>query len=141
MKPSGASVLVQRRRAALGGVAACVLLALVALLVIRSGDGPSRADLGDQADPSSVGAAVDAAIGAGERGALPTESSTMCAAETRGSYGQGLGSLVYSARLRWQGVAAMALAYRVTGAQTAGLDHRVFVVSIAGCQLLVAQSL
>jgi hypothetical protein len=119
-------------------------LALVALLVIRSGDGSSRADLGDlgdQADPSSVGAAVDAAIGAGERGALPTESSTMCAAETRGSYGQGLGSLVYSARLRWQGVAAMALAYRVTGAQTAGLDHRVFVVSIAGCQLLVAQSL
>lgn len=125
----------------LAGVAACVLLAVGALFVTGDGDGASRADLGDQSDPSSVGNAVNTAIGNGERGALSAESSAMCAAETRQSYGQGLGSLVYSARLRWQGVAAVALAYRVAGAQTAGLDHRVFVLSTAGCQLLVAQSL
>lgn len=135
-------MLVRRRgRAAVAGVAACVLLAVGALLVVGGGDGTSRADLGEQSDPSSVGAAVDAAIGDGERGDLSSESSTRCAAETRGSYGQGLGSLVYGARLRWQGVAAMALAYRVTGAQTAGLDHRVFVVATSDCRLLVAQSL
>lgn len=125
----------------LAGVAACVLLAVGTLLVIRNGAGTSRADLGDQSDPSSVGNAVNTAIGNGERGGLSAESSATCAAETRQSYGQGLGSLVYSARLRWQGVAAVALAYRVAGGQTVGLDHRVFVLSTAGCQLLVAQSL
>ncbi len=88
-----------------------------------------------------MAAAVGAAIGDGGREGLPAESSVTCAAETRGSYGQGLGSLVYTARLRWQGVAAVALAYRMDGAETAGLDHRVFVVSAAGCRLLLAQSL
>ncbi len=141
MQPAGSSVLVRRRRVVLAGAIACVLLAVLAvLLVVGRGDGSSRTDLGDQSDPGSVGAAVGAAIGGGRAGP-PAESSVTCAAETRGSYGQGLDSLVYTARLRWQGVPAVALAYRVTGAGDAGLDHRVFVVSTAGCQLLVAQSL
>jgi hypothetical protein len=117
------------------------MLVLGALLVLGTGSSTSRADLGDQSDPSSVGAAVDAAIGDGARGALPQESSATCAAQTRASYGRGLGALVYTATLRWQGVPAVALAYRVAGNQTTGLDHRVFVVSRADCQLLVAQSL
>ena len=126
---------------AIAGVATCVILVVVSLLVFGSGSNTARADLGDQSDPSSVGAAVDAAVGDGDRGALAEESSATCAAQTRASYGQGLGALVYTAKLRWQGVPAVALAYRVAGDQTAGLDHRVFVVSRADCQLLVAQSL
>jgi len=134
-------VLVRYRRAVLAGVAACVVLAAVAVLLVSGGDRSSPVDLGEHSDPSAVGTAVDSAIGEGARGALPTESSASCSVETRESYGQGLGPLVYTARLRWQGVPAMALAYRVAGAPNASLDHRVFVVSRAGCQLLVAQSL
>jgi len=135
-------VLVWRRgRAAIAGVVACILLAVGVFLVVRGRDATSRADLGEQSDPSSVGAAVDTAIADGERGGLSSEPSTKCAAETRGSYGQGLDSLVYSAKLRWQGVAAVALAYRVAGAQAAGLDYRVFVVSASDCRLLVAQNI
>ncbi|HSH61189.1 MAG TPA: hypothetical protein VK988_16425 [Acidimicrobiales bacterium] len=134
-------MLVGRRRAVLAAVAACALLVLVALLVIRAAGPESRADLGDQSDPSSVGAAVDAAIEKGAHGALSVESSATCAAQTREGYGQGLGALVYTASLRWQGVPAVALAYRVAGERTSGLDHRVFVVSRAECRLLVAQGL
>ncbi|MDP8974849.1 MAG: hypothetical protein M3N28_00460 [Actinomycetota bacterium] len=125
------------------GVVACALLvlALVALLFLDGADQGSGADLGEQSDPSAVGAAVDAAIGRGARGNLSTESSAGCGAQTRQSYGQGLGSLVYTASLRWQGVPAVALAYRVAGDQTSGLDHRVFVVSSAECRLLVVQGL
>jgi len=126
-------------------VAALVLLALVALLVIRWGGGSPATDLGDQSEPSSLRAALDSAINAaiakGKHEAASNEASTTCAAEVRGSYGQGLGSLVYAAGLRWQGVPAVALAYKVDDAGATGLDHRVFIVSRVGCQLLVVQSL
>ena len=141
MHPNGASVLLRRRRAVLAGAAGLVVLALVALLVVTRPDRSPGADLGDQSDPSSVGAAVEAAVADGSRDALRAEPSAACAAETRGSYGHGLGPLVYTARLRWQGAPAVALAYRVAGAGPGGLDHRVFVLSAANCQLLVAQSL
>ncbi len=144
MQPDVATASPRPRRAALAGVVACallVLVALVTLLGVGSGDKGSAADLGEQSDPSSVGAAVDAAIGDGARGDLSTESSAACAAQTRESYGQGLGPLLYTASLRWQGVPAVALAYRVAGERTSGLDHRVFVVSRAECRLLVVQSL
>ncbi len=134
-------VPVRRRRAALAGLAVCVLMAIVALVVVRSGDAAHWADLGAQSDPSSLGTAVDAAIEDRGRGAPAAESSATCAIQTRESYGQDLGPLVYAARLRWQGVPAVALAYRVARAPGTGLEHRVFVVSTAGCQLLVAQSL
>ena len=141
MQTTGASVRVRPRRAVVAGVGAFVVLAVAALLVVTRADRAPGADLGDQSDPSSVGAAVEAAITDGSRGTLGAEPSAACAPETRGNYGQGLGPLVYTARLRWQGVPAVTLAYRVAAAGTGRLDHRVFVVSATGCQLLVAQSL
>ena len=130
----------RRRRVGFAVLAACGIVLAAALLVGR-GDDVTPAYLGDQSDAASVGAAVDAAIGDGSRGGLSTESSTACAPQTRDSYGQGLGPLVYTATLRWQGVPAVALAYRVAGDQGGGLDHRVFVMSRSDCQLLMAQSL
>ena len=129
----------------LAGLAACMLAATFAFLIIRAAGGPDRgassADLGDQSDATTVGQVVDAALAHGEPAAVPGESAAKCASETRGTYGRGLGSLVYTARLRWQSVPAVALAYQTAGPAAEGLDHQVFVVSTNGCQLLLAQRL
>jgi hypothetical protein len=134
----------RRRGRILAGLAAFLLVATLAFVAIRvatSGGGAVSADLGNQSDPAAVGRVVEAALSGRGEAAVPSESGSRCASETRGTYGQGLGSLVYTARLRWQGVPAMALTYRTAEAAAANLDHRVFVVSTDDCQLLLAQGL
>lgn len=128
-----------------GAVASAVALALALAGTARDrGEGPREAgssvDLGDQADPVALGRAVDAALRLAPP-PVPEEAAHTCAAETRATYGQGLWPLVYTARARWKEVPAAVLTFRVDGAAGAGLDHRLFVVSTAGCHLLVAQSL
>lgn len=76
----------------------------------------------------------------GVEGRAPSPDTT-CATETRATYGQGLGPFVHAARLRWQGTAAVALTYQLQAAGGSGLDHRTFVLSLEGCQLLLVQTL
>lgn len=64
-----------------------------------------------------------------------------CAGVVRTSYGQGLGPLVYTALVRWQGTPAVVLAYRLADAGAPGLDYRVLVMARQDCRLLVGQSL
>lgn len=126
------------------------------------------ADLGDQSDPSALaerlravveppvvagdaatasggaaeGATADAAPQAvvGRRAAAPSGGAgTPCQSTVAQEYGTGLGPLVYTATLRWDGAAAVALVYRIEGA-TGSLDHRVLVMATADCRLLVAQT-
>jgi len=150
---------VQWRVPALVGVAACLVGATLAVLVLRHGGGAGGAaasgDLGDQSDGVAVATAVQAALARLGDKAPPKEPGAVCASETRETYGRGLGSLVYTVRLRWQGVPAVALAYQAAGptanatasgtgtgsAGAAAIHHRVFVVSTNGCRLLVAQGL
>lgn len=68
-------------------------------------------------------------------------TSPPCAAEARTNYGQGLGPLVYSALVRWQGTPSVVLAYRLARAGDPGLDYRVLVMARQDCRLLVVQSL
>ncbi|MDQ3570722.1 MAG: hypothetical protein M3396_08930 [Actinomycetota bacterium] len=128
------------------GAAVALLLVATALLVIGSGHDPARrasagADIGDQSDTTALGRMLGTALRDARGPYSAGEPRTRCAPETRATYGQRLGPLVHSARLRWQGIAAVTLTYRVAGAGPAELDHRVFVVSADGCQLLVTQSL
>ncbi|HUP70440.1 MAG TPA: hypothetical protein VM142_11585 [Acidimicrobiales bacterium] len=64
-----------------------------------------------------------------------------CADVVRTSYGQGLGPLVYTALVSWQGTPAVVLAYRLADAGAPGLDYRVLVMARQDCRLLVGQSL
>ncbi|MDQ3574012.1 MAG: hypothetical protein M3378_05405 [Actinomycetota bacterium] len=123
-----------------------LLLVAAGVLVLRSGDDPApranpASDMGEQSDATALGHVVGAALRDDRRANPASEPRTRCGPETRATYGQRLGPLVHAARLRWQGVPAVTLAYRVAGAGPADMDHRVFVVSADGCQLLVTQSL
>ncbi len=64
-----------------------------------------------------------------------------CAGIVRSSYGRGLGPLVYTALVRWQGIPAVVLAYRLADPGAPGLDYRVMVMALGDCRLLVAPSL
>ena len=130
---------------ALLGAAAAVLFAVAATVAGPDGDGPGPrspgTDIGDHVDAGALGEVVNSELG-GDRGtSKPPSPDTTCAGEARRAYGRGLGPFVYAATLRWHATPAVVLAYRVDGAASAGLDHRVLVLSSEGCQLLVAQSL
>lgn len=119
---------------------------------------PSPAGAGTEAQPHVTGTEVQPNVaGDGQRAAArppPGEAQDAagttlrrravnppCAAATRVAYGRGMGDLVYSALLEWQGTPAVALAYRLANPGSPGLDYRLFVVARRDCQLLVVQSL
>ena len=136
----------RRRAGAFLALAALAALAVVALAVAElgsRGSGPERprADLGAQTDAGALSQAVATALQDDAEGGGVPSPDTSCAAETRATYGRGLGPLVYTARLRWQGRPAVLLAYRLEAAPAGPLDHRAFVVAERGCELLVVQSL
>jgi hypothetical protein len=99
-------------------------------------------------------AVVAAPTGGGSGGAAATRSPTelrstagakagtkdpYCEAEVSSTYGEGLGPLAYRATLRWDGVPAVAVAYAL--AEPRGeLDHRIYVLAVDDCRLLVAQT-
>ena len=142
MTPASPGVRRRRRRALLGscGLAGVAVAAILLAGAVRGPGGPGT-DIGDQSDAAALGRTVEDGLG-DAHGARPGgERGTTCAPETRATYGRGLGSMVYTARLRWQGAPAVALAYRVREPAGGRLDHRLFVVSREGCQLLVTQSL
>ncbi len=133
-----------RPLALLAAALLAVVLAVVVVLVTRVGSDrpPSpRHDIGAQSDPTALAQVVEKAVREqGADGRAPSPDAT-CAAEVRASYGQGLGPLVYAARLRWEGAPAVLLTYRLQPAGSSGLDHRAFVLALSGCRLLVVQSL
>lgn len=55
------------------------------------------------------------------------------------TYAEGLGSLVYRATLRWEGTPAVAVVYALREPR-GELDHRIYVLAVADCRLLVAQT-
>jgi hypothetical protein len=55
------------------------------------------------------------------------------------TYAEGLGPLVYRATLRWEGTPAVAVAYTLAKPQ-GELDHRIYVLAVDDCRLLVAQT-
>ncbi len=125
-----------------------VVVAAVVVLLADVGNGgrsrpsPPGSDIAAPTDAAALARVVDRALR--ERGASPgrrPSPDTTCAGEARANYGQGLGPLVYAATLRWQGTAAVLLAYRLEGAGPTGLDHRAFVLSREDCRLLVVQTL
>jgi anti-sigma factor RsiW len=65
---------------------------------------------------------------------------TPCESPTRTKYGQGIGALVYTATLTWQGKPAVLYAYNVAAA-SGSFRYRVFVVDRATCDLLTVLSL
>lgn len=84
--------------------------------------------------PAPAGAAAPSAAGA-----APYPSEPVCADTVRSDYDRGLGPLVYRATVTWQGTPSELLAYRLADTSTAGPDHRVFVMAVEGCRLLVVQ--
>ena len=136
----------RRRRRALLGSCGLAGVAVAAILLAGAGRGPGGqggpgTDIGDQSDAAALGQTVEDGLGDAPEAPSGGERGTTCGPETRATYGRGLGSMVYTARLRWQGAPAVALAYRVREPGGGPLDHRLFVVSREGCQLLVTQSL
>ena len=83
-----------------------------------------------------VGAAPQTASGTSAR--IHTGAVT-CASAVAKDYSQGLGPLLYTATVRWQGKNAVVLAYRLA-APTGTLDYRVFVLARSGCALLTVVS-
>jgi hypothetical protein len=121
-------------------------------------------DLGEQSDqialgqilqgavaapaPSTAAAASPEAATGGEAPAADEKglddtttfaSSSPCAGAVRSAFGRGLGPLIYSASLHWQGTPAVVLAYRLEDISATGPDHRAFVMALDGCRLLVVQ--
>ncbi|HVF75973.1 MAG TPA: hypothetical protein VM938_13085 [Acidimicrobiales bacterium] len=97
---------------------------------------------GGDASSGAAGATVESspqALSARRAGAGSSPPGTPCGPTAASEYGNGLGPLVYSATLRWEGTASVALVYRIEGA-TGALDHRVLVMATADCRLLVAQT-
>jgi hypothetical protein len=135
----------RRRQLALTGVALLATSVIVAVVVTDLGvggldrPGPGS-DIGAHSDASALADVVQTALSEAEAD-KESPSPTACAGEARATYGKGLGPLVYAASLRWQGTPAVLLTYRVDGARAGGLDHRALVLSRAGCQLLVVQTL
>ena len=125
-------------------------------------------DLGAQSDPASLHTALASALGirnsaetddatspfasgtdnaveaapsqAAPQAARPSgkQAPLVCIAEAQAAGSGRLGPLVYGARLRWQGQAAVVLVFASSGQQQ--LTQRAFVMAREGCQLLVAQS-
>jgi hypothetical protein len=103
-----------------------------------------RADIEPPPTTTSMATADGGAIGGGGSAALQTSKARTnardpyCEQAVAEELGRGLGSLVYRATLRWNGTPAVAVAYRPADAGGA-LDHRLFVLSVDGCEVLVAQ--
>ncbi|MGQ0520478.1 MAG: hypothetical protein ACT4PX_04895 [Actinomycetota bacterium] len=94
----------------------------------------------DQAAPTAGGGPAPApSAAASTAGAVPSSSEPVCAGTVRSSYDRGLGPLVYRATVTWQGTPSELLAYRLADTAAAGPDHRVFVMAVEGCRLLVVQ--
>lgn len=118
-------------------------------------------DLGPQADQLALGRILESALAGAavedRTGAAPAaealqsaptardgpalySSEPVCADTVRSTYDRGLGPLVYRATVTWQGTPSELLAYRLADATAAaGPDHRVFVMAVEGCRLLVVQ--
>lgn len=130
----------------MAALAVVVAVAVVAVVIWPAGGGGRERPaapgphIGSHHDAAALGRVVAAAVQDPAEGRPPSPGTT-CASEVGAIYDHGLGPLVYAARLHWQGTAAVLLAYPVEGANTGGLDHRAFVVSEDGCQLLVVQTL
>lgn len=104
------------------------------------------AEAPDVPAPTSVGAPeTEGSRSAGSAGAAAGKAQQAaprpCSGIARTTYGKGLGPLVYSALVRWQGTPAVVLAYRLADAGAPGLDYRVLVMAQEDCRLLVGQSL
>lgn len=131
-------------------------------------EGAVADELGDQSDPTALAerlrgvveapvvadnaqatrnsgeggaSAGSAPVAAPERRALQAGdgAGTPCEPTVAQEYNAGLGPLVYTASLRWEGTPAVALVYRIEGA-AGSLDHRVLVMARPDCRLLVAQT-
>ena len=72
-------------------------------------------------------------------GAKAGTKDPYCEEEVATTYAEGLGSLVYRATLRWDGTPAVAVAYALAEPQ-GELDHRIYVLAVDDCRLLVAQT-
>lgn len=95
------------------------------------------------ASPQSF-AAPSTTVDPAARSAVPMSgalgsSDSPCRREVRSEFGQGLGDLLWTASLRWQGTDAVVLAYRLADTSGAGPDFRAFVLARDGCRLLVVQ--
>lgn len=62
-----------------------------------------------------------------------------CRDEVRAQVDDRLGPLVYSATLRWQGIDAVVLAYRLADRSGPGPDHLAFVMARDDCRVLASQ--
>jgi hypothetical protein len=122
--------------------------------------GPSfGGDLGEVDDPHELSHRVRSVVepspttttaAAGEAKVMPGSAAALssrtnerrdpyCEQAVAKEYDTGLGPLVYRATLRWNGTPAVAVAYRL--AEPGGeLDHRLYVLAVDGCRLLVAQT-
>ncbi|HUR18461.1 MAG TPA: zf-HC2 domain-containing protein [Acidimicrobiales bacterium] len=126
--------LAQAVRGALPGAATEAALAAPAPAPAEGADDGSGG-------PSSVPAPVSDGVAKASPAKAPRLGERPCAGIARTTYGQGLGPLVYAARVRWEGTPAVVLAYRLADAGGPGLDYRLLVMALQDCRLLVGQSL
>jgi len=101
--------------------------------VAAEGAGPARS-----ASPGAEGGAAPAG-GTGDTAAPDAVAVAACQRTVGIEYATGLGTLLYRATLRWQGIPAVLLAYRLADTSANGPDHRAFVMALDGCRLLVVQ--
>ena len=109
---------------------------------LAAGTAPSAPPVA-AASPESF-AAPSTTAGPAARAAVPMSgalaaSDAPCRREVRSEFGQGLGDLLWTASLRWQGTDAVVLAYRLADTSGGGPDFRAFVMARDGCRLLVVQ--
>lgn len=132
---SDPTALAQAIRGALPGAASEAALAAPA----PSPSGSTSADAGEVSAVTSAPVPFSGRTSSQTKG--PPFRNRPCADTVRTNYGEGLGPLVYTALVRWQGTPAVVLAYRLADTGPPGLDYRVLVMARADCRLLVGQSL
>jgi len=95
----------------------------------------------DAPNAATGGATTESAQSLASRrsAAMAPTSGGPCGLTVAQEFSAGLGPLVYTATLRWEGTPAVAVVYRIDGA-TGSLDHRVLVMATSDCRLLVAQT-
>lgn len=105
-------------------------------LAAPAGEADSAAPAAGTGSPAPAAATAQTT----SAGAALYSSEPVCADTVRASYDRGLGPLVYRAAVTWQGTPSELLVYRLAdSAAAAGPDHRVFVMALEDCRLLVVQ--
>lgn len=128
-------------------IAAITALAigLVAVAIIRSGDGPEAGkpivadggNLGDQNDARALSGQLAPELEATRStDGAPLDPVASKCAESESALPEGQADLVYSAKLQWEGTPAVVLGYRVEG----DLNKLLLVMAQDDCRLLVTQS-